>query len=39
LDNSKPKYKDGLESIDQITEVSSILPKTKLFKEALQDYR
>ena len=39
LDNSKPKYKDGLESIDQITEVSSNLPKTKLFKEALQDYR
>jgi len=39
LDNLKPEYKDGLESIDQITEVSSSLPKTKLFKEALQDYR
>ena len=36
---TKPKYKDGPESIDQITEVSSNLPKTKLFKEALQDYR
>ena len=38
LNNSKPKYKNGAESIDQITIVSDIFPKTVSFKKSLQHY-
>jgi hypothetical protein len=38
LNNSKPKYKDGDESIDQITIVSDKFPETLSFKKSLQDY-
>ncbi|MDC3397659.1 sugar nucleotide-binding protein [Candidatus Pelagibacter ubique] len=38
LKDSKPEYKNGGESIDQITIVSDSLPKTLSFKKSLQDY-
>jgi dTDP-4-dehydrorhamnose reductase len=38
LKDLRPEYKDGEESIDQITIVSDSLPKTLSFKKSLQDY-
>ena len=39
LSNQEPKYKDGEESIDQITKVSVDFPETLPFKKALKAYR
>lgn len=39
LSNQEPKYKDGEESIDQITKVSVEFPETLPFKKALEVYR
>jgi len=38
LNNSKPEYQDGAESVDQITIVSDKFPETVSFKKSLQDY-